>query len=91
MNLSLLRFIDFAVSVFTFIIFIRAIISWVNPNPYHPVVRALDRITEPLLNPIRKALWRFTGNLPVDFSPFIAIILVQLAGRFLREILIRFI
>lgn len=87
----IIRFIDFIVSVYTFVIFIRAIISWVNPNPYHPLVRTLDRITEPLLYPIRKALWRFTGNLPIDFSPFIAILLVQLAGRFLIEIFRRFI
>jgi len=86
-----MRFINLAVSVYTFLIFIRAIISWFNPDPYHPAVRTLEKITEPILYPIRKALWRFTGNLSIDFSPFIAIILIQIAGRLLTNILRNFI
>ncbi len=87
----LIRFINLAVSVYTFLIFIRAIISWFSPDPYHPAVRALEKITEPLLYPIRKAIWRLTGSLPIDFSPFIAIVLVQIAGRLLTDILRNFI
>jgi len=86
-----IRLIDYAVQIIAFIIFIRAIISWVNPNPYHPVVRTLDRLTEPLLKPIRRALSKYTGGLPVDFSPLIAIFLIQIIGWFLKTILIRFI
>lgn len=87
----LIRFINLAVSIYTFAIFLRAIISWFNPDPYNSAVRFLDKITEPLLYPIRKALWRFSGNLPIDFSPFIAIILVQIAGRLIIDILRNFI
>jgi len=87
----LIWLINLAVKAYTFLIFIRVIISWLNPDPYHPAVRILERITEPLLYPIRKSLRRFTGNLPIDFSPFIAIILVQIAGRLLTDILRNFI
>jgi YggT family protein len=84
----LIRFIDFVVNIYTFLIIVRAIISWVNPDPYNPIVRTLDRLTEPVLGPIRKVMWRISGNLPIDFSPIIAIFLIQLAGRLLVRILI---
>ena len=85
----LVKFIDFALKIYTFLIVIRAIISWVNPDPYNPVVRTLDKLTEPVLYPIRKVMWRVTGNLPIDFSPFIAIVLIQVVGAFLVKMLYR--
>lgn len=87
----LIRFINFAINIYTFLIIARAIISWVNPDPYNQVVRILDRFTEPVLYPIRKLLWRVTGNLPIDFSPLIAIVLIQIVGSFIKRILISFI
>lgn len=50
------------------IILIRALISWVNPDPYNPVVQFLYRTTEPILQPIR----RFMPPMGMDFSPIIA-------------------
>ena len=87
----LVRFIKFAIDIYTFLIVARAIISWVNPDPYNPLVKTLGRLTEPVLYPIRKTVWRVTGNLPIDFSPIIAIALVQLVGSFLVRILYKFI
>lgn len=86
----LARLIKFVINIYTFLIVIRAIISWVNPDPYNPVVRMLDKFTEPILYPIRKVLWRVTGNLPIDFSPLIAIVLIQIVGSFLVRMLSRF-
>ena len=86
----LARLIKFVINIFTFLIVIRAIISCVNPDPYNPVVRMLDKFTEPILYPIRKVLWRVTGNLPIDFSPLIAIVLIQIVGSFLVRMLSRF-
>jgi YggT family protein len=89
-ELSLLvRALDFVVTIYTFLIIVRAIISWVNPDPYNPIVRTLDRLTGPVLNPIRKVMMRISGNLPIDFSPIIAIFLIQLLGRLLRSILMQ--
>ena len=87
----LVRFINFVLNIYTFLIIARAIISWVNPDPYNQVVRILDKLTEPVLYPIRKLLRRVTGNLPMDFSPIIAIVLIQIAGSFLIRILNSFI
>lgn len=87
----LIRLINFVINIYTFLIIARAIISWVNPDPYNQVVRILDRLTEPVLYPIRKLLWRVTGNLPMDFSPIIAIVLIRIVGSFLIRILNSFI
>jgi YggT family protein len=86
----LARLINFVINIYTFLIVIRAIISWVNRDPYNPVVRMLDKFTEPILYPIRKLLWRVTGNMPIDFSPLIAIVLLRIVGSFLVRILYSF-
>ncbi len=58
-------------------VIIRAVISWVNPDPYNPVVRILQRLTEPLLRPLRRlAPPHKLGGL--DLSPLILVLLIQL-------------
>ncbi len=55
------------------VIIARALISWVNPDPWNPIVQFLERATEPVLSPIRRRLgWR----LGVDVSPIIAILVI---------------
>jgi len=54
-------------------IFFRAILSWVNPNPYSPLVRALDQITEPILGPLRRIIPRIGM---IDITPMIAIFIL---------------
>jgi YggT family protein len=70
------------INVYVGIIVAGAVMSWFNPDRRHPVVRFVDRLTDPVLNPIR----RLTGNTgPIDFSPLIAIFLLVL----LRNLLVR--
>ena len=54
-------------------IFFRAILSWVNPNPYSPLARALDQITEPILGPLRRIIPRIGM---IDITPMIAIFIL---------------
>lgn len=54
-------------------IFFRAILSWVNPNPYSPLTRALDQITEPILGPLRRIIPRIGM---IDITPMIAIFIL---------------
>jgi YggT family protein len=65
-----------ALNIYTWVIIAAAVISWVTPNPYNPVVRLLRRLTEPVLAPIRQLLppWKTFG---LDFSPMIVILLIQ--------------
>ncbi len=68
--------------VYLFIIVGRAIISWVNPDPYNPIVQFLYSATEPSLRPIRRVLPIYNG---IDFSP----ILLMIALVFLDQMLVQ--
>ncbi|TNF69576.1 MAG: YggT family protein [Gammaproteobacteria bacterium] len=70
-------------NIFTFAILIRALLSWINPNPYNPVAILLFQLTEPMLRPLRKRTV-FSG---MDFSPFIAIIILQAIVIFIRSMI----
>jgi YggT family protein len=49
------------------------LISWVNPDPWNPIVQFLDRATEPVLSPIRSRMgWR----MGIDLSPLVAIVAI---------------
>jgi YggT family protein len=64
------------VYIFIFATIARAILSWFQQGGYHPVVRILDTLTDPLLLPLRRLLPPIGG---LDFSPFVLIILLSLA------------
>lgn len=63
--------------LYTWVIIIRAVISWMNPDPRHPAVRALYQVTEPVLAPLRQ-LVRPQALGGLDLSPLLAIALIQL-------------
>lgn len=65
---SLARIIDLLLVALYWLILIRALISWVNPDPYNPIVQFLYRTTEPILNPIRRLL----PVMGIDISPILA-------------------
>jgi YggT family protein len=65
--------LDYALTFYTWIIIARALISWVNPDPWNPIVQFLDRVTEPVLSPIRRRLGLRMG---VDLSPLVAIVAI---------------
>ncbi len=87
---ALAYMVDIALTIYYWIILIRALISWVNPDPYNPIVQFLHRVTEPILSPIRRLL----PNLPIDLSPMIAffaiIFLKQFLVKTLYDLAIRF-
>ena len=60
--------------IYMWVIIIRALISWVNPDPWNPIVQFLQRATDPVLYQIRKRLGM--GSMGFDFSPIIAILLI---------------
>lgn len=66
--------IDIVLGVYKWIIIIAAVVSWVNPDPYNPIVRLLYRATEPVLGPIRRFIGARLG--PIDFSPLIVILVI---------------
>ena len=72
--LALARLLSIALEVYFWIIIARALISWVSPDPYNPIVRFLYRVTEPVLRPIRNRLPAMMG---LDISPMIVLLALK--------------
>ena len=72
---------------FMWIVIARALLSWVSPDPYNPIVRFIHNVTEPVLYPIRKRLPLFAGG--IDFSPIIVILACYFLQMFLVNSLVR--
>ena len=77
--LAFARITDILLTLYTFIIIARAIISWVNPDPYNPIVSFLYRATEPILYRVRTLLPDLGG---IDLSPLVVLLVVQFLQRF---------
>ena len=79
--------LDVVLNLYMWILIIAALISWVNPDPYNPVVRFLRAVTEPLLIPVRRRLGIVGG---IDFSPLIVILGIIFVRSFLIRTLIEY-
>jgi YggT family protein len=77
--------INIVLNTYMWIIIVRALLSWVNPDPYNPIVQFIYRITEPVLRPIRNALP--THQIGLDLSPMVAILAIYFLQMFLVPVL----
>lgn len=77
------KVLDIALTFYMWIIIARAVISWVNPDPFNPIVRFLNSVTEPVLYPIRRRLPMSSGG--IDFSPLVLILAIVFVQSFLVE------
>ncbi len=75
--------VSILLTVLYWLILFRAIISWVNPDPFNPVVQFLQRTTEPILEPIRRLL----PPMAFDLSPLIAFFAIIFLKQFLVKTL----
>ncbi len=66
--------LDYVLVFFMFITIARAVLSWVSPDPYNPIVRFIHNVTEPVLIQIRKRVPMMYGG--IDFSPIIVILII---------------
>jgi YggT family protein len=73
--------LDFILTALNWLIIIRALISWVNPDPLNPIVQFLYKTTEPLLAPFRRMIPMY--NVGIDFSPIFALIVIWFLKIFL--------
>ncbi len=80
---ALATILDLGLTLYMWVIIARALLSWVNPDPYNPIVRFLYNVTEPVLGYIRRKLPLVYGGL--DLSP----LLVLFAIIFLRSFLVQ--
>lgn len=77
---ALATILSYVLTIYMWVIIIRALISWVNPDPYNPIVRFLYQITEPVLSAIRKRLPYIGG---IDISPIIVLLVIMFLQAFL--------
>ncbi len=74
-------------NIYMWVIIIRALLSWVNPDPYNPIVQFLNKATEPVLYKVRQ--WFPMRGMMIDFSPIIVILAIYFLQTFLVGSLIR--
>ena len=79
---ALATVLDYALVIYMWVVIARAVLSWVSPDPFNPIVRFIHNVTEPVLYPVRR--WLPLGFTGIDFSP----IVVLLAIIFLRTFLV---
>ena len=78
---ALAKIVDLGLTIYMWFIIIRALISWINPDPYNPIVRFLYRATEPVLYQVRRLIP--LRGLGMDFSPIIVILIIIFLQSFL--------
>ncbi len=78
---AIAQVLNMLLSLYMWIIIARAVLSWVNPDPYNPIVRFINQATEPVLYQVRRYLPSFGG---IDFSPIVVLLLIV----FLREAIV---
>ncbi|MBN1526717.1 MAG: YggT family protein [Candidatus Omnitrophica bacterium] len=78
---ALAMMLSYILTIASWLIIIRALISWVNPDPYNPIVQFLYKTTEPLLAPFRRVIpmWR----MGLDISPIFALLAIWFLKLFL--------
>ncbi|MEK6742406.1 MAG: YggT family protein [Nitrospirota bacterium] len=87
--LGIAKVLGIVLNIYMWTIIIRALLSWVSPDPYNPIVQVLTRVTEPVLRPLRKLVPPFrTGG--VDLSPLIAILIIYFLEIAVVDTLVRF-
>lgn len=78
--------LDFILTIANWLIIIRALLSWVNPDPYNPVVQFLYKTTEPLLAPFRRLVPAY--SIGIDISPIFALLLIWFLKLFVVRTLV---
>ncbi|MBF0119081.1 MAG: YggT family protein [Desulfobacterales bacterium] len=78
--MAVAKVLDYVLMFFMWIVVARAVLSWVNPDPYNPVVRFINNVTEPILYNIRKKIPLYFGG--IDFSPIIVILVIVFIQTF---------
>ncbi len=74
--------LSYLLTIYIWIIIIRALLSWVNPDPYNPIVQILYRLTEPVLAPVRYRMPNIGG---IDASPIVVLLVIFFLQSFVVQ------
>jgi len=95
--IALAKVLSLVINLYTIVVIVAALISWVNPDPYNPIVRILYGLTHPVFRFVRRFLPRPLARLRIDISPIIVLlalvivetVLVGLLSDFGRSLLMQ--
>ena len=85
--MAVAKVLDFVLIFFMWIVIARAVLSWVNPDPFNPIVRFIHNVTEPVLYPIRTKLPLAFGG--IDLSPIVVFLGIIFLRTFVVSTLMR--
>jgi len=83
----LFNLVRIAFEVLNWLIIARVLLSWIRHDPRQPIIRFIYEITDPILQPFRRMLPPRPG-MPIDWSPIIAILVLQFVERAVLSLLI---
>mgnify|MGYP000911714941 CR=1 FL=1 len=83
------RVLDAVLNLYFWVVIVSAVLSWVNPDPYNPIVRILRNLTEPVFYRVRKWIpFTYVGGL--DLSPVVVLLAIQFINAVLVQSLYQF-
>lgn len=71
---SLAELMRMAFEIYSIILLVRVLITWVNPDPFNPIVQFLTKVTDPVLEPLRRVIPPLG---PIDISPIVAFLILR--------------
>lgn len=77
---NIAHILDLLLTVYLWVVFVRAILSWVRPNPYNPVVRLICRLVDPVTYWISRYIPARAGMM--DFSPLILMVIILILQKY---------
>ncbi len=83
---ALAQVLSFVINILLWLIIIRALLSWVSPDPYNPIVQFIERTTEPILFPLRQLIPAY--KIGIDISPMLAILILYFLKSFVVQTLL---
>ncbi len=83
--ITIIQMLSMVINLYVWVVIIAALITWVRPDPYNPIVQTLNRLTEPVYTYIRRYIPTVIGG--IDLSPVILILALQFVELLLSNIL----
>lgn len=82
--MALLELLKLLINIYLWSVIIQAVMSWFNPDPYHPAARLLAQLTAPLLRPVRRLIPPLGG---IDLSPMLIVVALVFISLLLQDFL----
>ncbi|AJC94021.1 YggT family protein [Campylobacter volucris] len=84
--ISVVQIFSLIIDIYVWVVIIAALISWVRPDPYNPIVQILYRLTQPAYNLVRRFIPTMIGS--IDLAPLIIILALKFIQIFLTNLIL---